>query len=154
MPAMIGALLVLVCAVPMAGGALTYTPNVAWLLTLTMVAANPRAWSPLTAFAIGLLQDVLFATPLGSQALLALLLMIATRQQATRQQTQNFRVRWLEAALVLVVWHGLLWLVVVAVTHADVPMRPLLVAGAINALWYPLFYGAVTRMFASHSGVK
>ena len=149
MPVAIATLLVVVCAVPIAGGMLTYTPNIAWLLTLTLVAFNPRSWSPLAAFCIGLLQDVLFATPLGAQALLAVLLWYATSVVAARRQSQRFRMRWLEAALVLLVWHGLLWLLLAAVTQAEMAVQHLLLAGLVNALWYPLFYMVATRMGTS-----
>lgn len=152
MPIMIAVLLVLLCAAPVAGGAFSYTPNVAWLMALVLVAVNPRAWSPLAAFCVGLLQDILFATPLGAQALLAVLLVMALQQQAARQQNQPFRVRWLEATLVLVVWHALLWLVISAVTDAQPKLQHLLAAGAINALWYPLFYFIAARMASPYPG--
>jgi rod shape-determining protein MreD len=148
LPLVIGALLVLLCAVPISGGVLTYTPNIAWLMTLVLVAFAPAAWSPTRAFGLGLLQDVLFATPLGSQALLALLLAQMTQIQTQRQQTQRFRLRWLEVAGVLVVWHGLLWLMIEGVTHGSASLRHLLGAGVVNALWYPVFYVVFTRLFS------
>lgn len=154
MPAALCGLLLLLSAVQIPGGALSYTPNVAWLMTLVMVAFYPVAWSPPLAFGMGLLQDVLFATPLGSQALLALLLAHLTSVQAARQQTQRFRLRWLEAAGVLVVWHGLLWLVMQAVLEHGASLRHLLRAGLINALWYPVFYFILTRLFAALPSAK
>lgn len=154
MPAVICVLLVLLCAVQMSGGSVTYTPNVVWLMTLVMAAFYPPAWGPLLAFFMGMLQDVLFATPLGSQALLALLLAHLTRVQATRQQTQRFRLRWLEAAGVLVVWHGLLWLLMEMVSEHGASLRHLLRAGLINALWYPVFYFTLTRAFAALPNAK
>lgn len=148
-PAGIGALLVLLCAVPLSGGMVTYTPNVAWLMTIVMMAFYPPAWPMTAAFSLGLLQDVLFVTPLGSQALLSVLLAQVTGLQAARQQSQQFRLRWLEAAGVLVLWHGLLWVLMRAVTQDSGSLRHLLQAGLVDALWYPLFYGVITRAFAA-----
>lgn len=149
MPAVCSVLLVLLCSVQVSGGSVTYTPNVAWLMTLIMVAFYPPAWSPPLAFGMGLLQDVMFATPLGSQALLALLLAHMASLQAARQQTPRFRLRWLEAAGVLVIWHALLWLLMEMVTKNGASLRHLLRAGLINALWYPVFYFTLTRLFAA-----
>ena len=149
MPAVMCAVLVLLCSVQISGGSVTYTPNVAWLMTLIMVAFYPAIWSPLLAFGMGLLQDVLFATPLGAQARCTLLLAHRTRVQAARQQTPRFRLRWLEAAGVLVIWHGLLWLLMEMVTEHGASLRHLLRAGLINALWYPVFYFTLTRVFAA-----
>ncbi len=154
MPVLLAVLLVLLCAVPLAGGVITYTPNVAWLMTLVMVAFYPPAWTPVPAFFIGLLQDILFATPLGSQALLTVLLAYLAGVQAARQQSQRFRLRWLEAAGVLVVWHGLLWLIIAGVTHDGGSLRHLLRAGLVNAMWYPVFYFILTRLFAALPNAK
>ena len=154
LPALLCVALVLLCSLQISGGSVTYTPNVAWLMTLVMVAFYPAAWSPALAFSMGLLQDVMFATPLGAQALLALLLAHSTRVQAARQQTQRLRLRWLEAAGMLVVWHGLLWLIIEMVTPHGASLRHMLRAGLINALWYPLFYGILTRWLMALPSAK
>ena len=145
-PALLAILLVLVCALPTGSGVLHLTPNVAWLMTLTVAAASPQRFSPFMAFALGLLQDVLFATPLGAQALLALSLWLLAQRAAQRQQSQPFRMRWLEATFVLVFWHGILWLLIAAIARQATPAQPLLMAGLASALWYPLFYGVAARM--------
>lgn len=138
----------------MPGGGFTYTPNVAWLMTLVMVAFYPESWPRGLAFAFGLLQDILFGTPLGSQALLALLLAQVTDIQAMRNQTQLFRMRWLEAAGVLVMLHLLLYVIMVAVNKDTASLTQLLRAGLMNALWYPLFYWIATRSFAALPDAK
>lgn len=154
MPWLLALVLVLLCALPVPGGAITYTPNIAWLMTLVMVAFFPALWPLPFAFCIGLLQDVMFATPLGSQALLTLVLGQLTALQAARQQTQRFRLRWLEAAGALVVWHLLLWFILEAVSDHGASLRHLLRAGLVNAMWYPVFYAALTRIFMPLGYVK
>lgn len=145
-PAIFAILLVLVCALPTGSGVLHLTPNVAWLMTLTVAAISPARFSPFMAFAVGLLQDVLFATPLGAQALLVLALWLVVQRAALRQQSQPFRMRWLEASGVLVFWHGLLWALMAAIAREAAPAQPLLLAGLASALWYPAFYWCATRM--------
>jgi rod shape-determining protein MreD len=148
LPVVLAVLLVLLSAVPLGAGGWSLTPNVAWLMTLVMVALCPYAWGRVLAFALGLLQDMVFGTPLGSQALLALLLAQLVAMQAERQQVQLFRLRWLEAAGLLLLWHLMLW-AIMQLVNTDAPTLPhLLVAGLVNALWYPLFYWLAARLCA------
>ncbi len=146
-PAGLAVVLVLLAATPLDAAGLTYTPNIAWLMTLVMVAFYPPSWPRGFAFFLGLAQDILFMTPLGSQALLALMLAQFTAAQGDRQQSL-FRLRWLEAAGVLVVMHLMLWVIMQAVGADSASLRHLLRAGLVNALWYPLFYWLATRAFA------
>jgi rod shape-determining protein MreD len=153
-PALLALLLVLLSAAPMPGNGFTYMPNIAWLMTLVMVAFYPQAWPRGLAFAFGLLQDLLYGTPLGSQALLTLLLAQVTDIQAMRNQAQLFRMRWLEAAGVLILLHVLLYLIMLAVNKDTASITQLLRAGLMNALWYPVFYWIATRSFAALPDAK
>lgn len=152
LPAALALMLVLLSAVPMGG--VSVTPNIAWLMTLVMVAYYPLAWPRWLAFGLGLMQDMLFGTPLGSQALVALLLAQLVAMNAERQQVQLFRLRWLEASGMLVLWHLMLWAMMHAVQNDAPHLRHLLQAGLINALWYPFFYWLVTRLFAALPDAK
>ncbi|MFZ4541196.1 MAG: rod shape-determining protein MreD [Rickettsiales bacterium] len=154
LPAAFALLLVLLFAAPMEGDGLIGTPNVAWLMTLVMVAFYPDSWPRGYAFFLGLLQDILFATPLGSQALLALILAQLTAIRAEQQQTQLFRLRWMEAAGVLIVWHILLWGLMHAVVTDGPNLTNMLRAGITSALWYPIFYGVATRLFGALPDAK
>jgi rod shape-determining protein MreD len=153
-PAVMALALVLLSATPYPGGVLTYTPNVAWLMTLVMAAFYPAAWPRGLAFGLGFFQDILFGTPLGSQALLAMVLAHIAGMQAQRHQAQLFRLRWLEAAGMLVLMHGLLWAMMQLVSPDSASLRHLLRAGLINALWYPVFYWLATRLFAALPDAK
>ena len=146
LPALLALVLLAFFAVPMRAGPISLAPNVAWEMSLVMAAFYPSAWPRWFAFALGLLQDVVFGTPLGSQALLTLLLVQLTDAQARRQAHLNFQVRWLEAAGTLVVWHVLLWALLHFVMPDATPLRAMLRMGLVNALWYPVFYAVFTRL--------
>ena len=140
LPGVLAVLFALLGAVPLEVAHVTVTPNAAWLMTIAMAALYPPAWGFWFAFALGLVQDVLYATPLGSQALLALLLWLALRARPARVAHPLFRMVWAEAAGLMVVWHGLLWLMMAWVSPEAPPILPLLMTGAVQALWFPFFY--------------
>lgn len=152
-PTVIGFLLALLFAMPLETSLpLSLAPNVCFVLTLVVAAFNPPAWPRFVAFALGLLQDALSGTPLGAQALLALLLVGMVQANARRQQHQLFRVRWMEAAGVLVALHGLLWLTNIVAMDSAPPLSGLLVAGMVSALWYPLAYAALRPLADETTG--
>ena len=149
LPALLALLLLALFSAPMRAGDLALVPNIGWIMTLVVAFSYPPSWPRWFAFMLGLLQDVLFSTPLGAQALLTLLLLQLVSAQARRQSFQRFRVRWLEAAGVLVVWHGLLWVLCYFVTHNAPPLRTMLTAGLVSAAWYPLFYWVLEKLGAA-----
>jgi rod shape-determining protein MreD len=140
LPALFALLLTALFSAPMHAGTWSLTPNVAWVMTLIVAMLYPPAWPVWFAFALGLVQDIAFGTPLGAQGLLTLLLVLVVRSQARRMHYQLFRIRWLEAAGMLVLWHLLLWVLMHCVSHDAAPLRLLLRAGLVSAVWYPLFY--------------
>lgn len=148
-PPALALVLVLLFSTPMQSDFSTLAPNVAWLMTMVMVAHYPPAWPRGFAFLLGLMQDFLFGTPLGSQALLTLMLAQVSWVQSMRQSTQLFRLRWMEAAGVLVLWHVLLWALMHLVSPNSASLFALLREGIVNALWYPIFYWLVTRLFGA-----
>lgn len=154
MPALLGVLLVFLFAAPMDGGHLTFAPNIAWIMTLLMVTFCPTAWPRGFAFCLGLLQDVLFGTPLGSQALLTLLLAQLTTSKSQRRQIQKFRMRWLEAAGMLIAWHVLLWVLMQLIDMHTASLRHLVRAGIVNAVWYPVFYWLISRFFVRNLSLR
>lgn len=154
LPAVLALGVALLSAVPMSGGYFSYTPNVAWLVTLVMVAHFPPAWPRGLAFGLGLLQDVLFMTPLGSQALIALMLVSVTAHRNMVAQTPLFRLRWLEAAGMLIAAHLLLYVLMNIAGQHGASLQHLLRAGFVNALWFPIFYFVLTRGFAALPDAK
>ena len=148
-PAVLALALLALFAAPLHVAGLSLTPNVAWEMSLLVAAFYPAAWPRGFAFALGLLQDVIFGTPLGAQALLTLLLVELVHRQARRQSYLLFRVRWLEAAGVLIIWHGLLWALLHFVSPDAPSLRVLLQAGLVSAAWYPLFYFPVIKLCAA-----
>lgn len=154
LPAFLAVLFVMLFCAPVQLSNISFAPNVAWVMSLIMVSFYPTAWPRGFAFALGLLQDVLFGTPLGSQALLTVLLVELVHSQARRQHYQQFRVRWLEAAGVLIVWHILLWLVIRSVTGEAPPLRPLMRTGLMSVLWYPILYAPLRKLIHWLPAVK
>lgn len=139
-PATLAVGLVGLFATPLQLGEWSLTPNVAWVMSLVVASLYPAAWPRGFAFALGLLQDVLFGTPLGAQALLTLLLVLLVHMQARRQHYLLFRIRWLEAAGTLLAWNLLLWAVLNFVSPHTPSLGAVLINGVVSALWYPLFF--------------
>lgn len=148
--ALVSALLALVLlaffSAPMQAGSLSLTPNVAWLACMVIIPLYPSAWPRGFAFLIGLLQDALFGTPLGSQALLSLLLAELVERQTRRQLLQTFQIRWLEAAGTLIIWHILLWALCHFVSADAAPLRVMSRAALVSTAWYPVFYFCFVRV--------
>lgn len=145
LPALLALILILFTAVPWHLG-LALAPQVVWLMTLTVAVAYPAAWPPLVAFILGLIADALFATPLGSQALLSVIATLAMRSQSHRLDHQPFRVRWMEAAAALLVLNILLWALLSWMMSISLPIKPVLRASLVSALWFPLFYLIVEQL--------
>jgi len=140
LPGLLGLILALATAMPLGMFGITLTPNIAWIMTLALAALYPAAWAFWFAFLLGLLQDFLFGTPLGSQAVLALLLWLAVRWHPLRLATPLFRLVLARAVLMLVAWHALLWLLLGWVGGQAPPFGPLLITGVVNGVWFALLY--------------
>lgn len=138
-PALAALVLLVLSAAPLTLSAWPFTPHVVWLLSLTLGVMAPAAWPVITAFALGLVSDVLLGTPLGLQALLSVLLVLRLQAQARRLGHQPFRIRWLEASLMLLVLYILSWAAMGLVAYQP-PLLAVLLAAIANMLWYPVFY--------------
>lgn len=146
-PPLVAVLLAVLCVYPLKLGPWPLMPNIGMVMTLVVVALYPSAWPRSFAFALGLLQDLLYGTPLGSQALVLLVLTLTSEADARRQLLQPFHLRWLMVAGTLMVAHMLLWTLMQCVSPDATPLRMVLCAGLATALWYPLVYG-IGKVFA------
>jgi len=146
-PPLLGLVLLIFFTVPMYAGGVPLAPNVGLLMTLVLAASRPAAWPRWLAFLFGLLQDVMFGTPLGSQALLLVLLVDIVQRREARGMHPPFQMRWVEASVVILGWHVVLWLIGHFVTPGFAPLLILLRTALATALWFPVFY-ALTRVFA------
>ena len=145
-PAMLAVMLLSLFSMKVHWLSVSLVPNVVWVMSLVLVPMFRISWPLWLVFLLGLAQDVLFGTPLGAQAVLAVLLVELVGAQAARQQYQQFRVRWLEATGALMVWHLLLWAIIRGVEDAAPPLKHMLIAGVISGAWFPIFYGAMRLM--------
>ena len=145
-PAFLALVLLAFFMVPANVGGISLAPNVGWVMTLIVVRVYPPAWPRWFAFLLGLLQDVLFSTPLGSQALLSVLLVSLTDLQTRRQPLLRFHIAWAEAAAVLLAMHLLLWVLIAFAARHSLPVSGLVISGIVSGLWYPIFYWPLVRL--------
>ncbi len=130
---------------PLSFGGIPLAPNVVWLVTLVMATRAPETWGRGLAFGLGLLQDVLFGTPLGSQALVTLLLTVLVGLRAQHRVMPHFTSRWLEATVALTLAHALLWCILALVLPETPPLSMLVYGTLAGALWFTLFDGLFGR---------
>jgi rod shape-determining protein MreD len=145
-PALIVALLMLCTALPITWMGIALTPNIVWLATMIFARIVPASWPAWLAFSLGLLQDVLFATPLGSQAVIALFLLLAMRARPARIGTPLLRDVWLEACVLLVLAYTLLWFMLQYVLPHPPHVLPLIGAAMVNMLWFPVIAWSAGRL--------
>jgi rod shape-determining protein MreD len=144
-PAVLGIVLLSFFAVPMQVGNIPLCPNVGMLMTLVVVSLQPAAWPRWFALVFGVLQDVVFGTPLGVHALLLVALVGTTEHLSQRTAFQQFRMRWMEAAGLLVLWHVLLWCLLHVLHKQAATVLMIGQSAVVTILWYPLFYGILAR---------
>jgi rod shape-determining protein MreD len=139
LPGVLALLLLLLAHMPLETG-MMLAPNVVWAMTLAAGMQCQRVWPLGLAFGLGLLADVATGTPLGAQALLAMMLTLLVRRHARRLAHSMFRVQWLEATGALVAAHFLLWVLLQLMRQPSPPAEDMLFAGMTSGLWYPVFY--------------
>lgn len=145
-PTLMTLILMLLAAVPWRLFSISIAPQVLWLMALTVGVAYPIAFTPLIAFMLGLIADTLAGTPLGSQALLAMLMTLVARAQSRRLQHQLFRVRWTEAVAALLILNFAMWGIIGWVAHGSPALISVLRMTLISALWFPVFYWVMEQV--------
>ena len=145
-PACIAAVLIVCTVLPVTWMGISLTPNIAWLTTMIFVRIAPASWPAWLAFSLGLLQDGLFATPLGSQAVIALFLLLAMRARPLRIGTPLLRDVWREACVLLVLAYAVLWLMLQWVLPSPPPALPMMGAAMVNMLWFPVVAWGAGRL--------
>jgi rod shape-determining protein MreD len=119
-------------------------PNVGMALTLG-ARGRTGAWPHWIAFLFGLLQDVVYATPLGTQALV-LVILAAIQPILLARAGRGFFPQWALAAVLVVVAHCIVWLFTSAATGAHPPLMALVRMALATILWYPLAYLMLNRL--------
>ena len=145
LPATLAVVLLAFFTVPMRAGSVSLCPNVGMLATLIIASLYPPAWPRWFALLFGLLQDVVFHTPLGVHAIL-LVMLVSAGERVAQRGFQPFRMRWFDAAGIIAVWHLMLWLLLHLAQHHAPSILLILQAAIVTALWYPVFYIIFSRI--------
>ncbi len=145
LPALLMVGLVLFSAAPITFISLSLAPNVTWLAVIALARVVPQAVPAWLAFLVGLLQDVVFATPLGSHATIALLLLLAVRARPSRVGIPLLRDVWVEAAVLLLAAQLTLYALLQWMAPTTLPIYPQVGAFIVNILWFPLVAWVAAR---------
>ena len=140
LPGFTGIVFVLSGALPSIVSGYDIYPHMAVLLTCFWVMQYPYAWPYWFACILGLLQDVLSGSAMGAQALLLMLLVFVVRRQTGRMNRQNFRMLWIEVAVMMALYMGALWLIMSWVSHTWLPLWPGVKEVVLSVLLYPLVH--------------
>ncbi len=137
------ALLLLLAAVPV--GLPGLTPAVALPCVFFWSVFRPAALPPPAVFALGLLEDLLTAAPMGSGVLTLLVVGgLATRWRPFLAR-QSFLAVWLAYCGVAIGAASLGWLLQVALGGRLVPTAPAFYQVMLSAGLYPVLAGLLTR---------
>lgn len=110
---------------------------------------RPDLLSPLTAFGIGLLQDVLVGTPLGVNALVLLLIQGVTSSQRRFFLGNAFAAAWWGFALVALVAMGASWLLISALFAKVLDTQALMFQYLLTISLYPVVSWVLARTQAA-----
>lgn len=113
------------------------SPNVAFMVVFYWSIYRPDRFPAWAAFAVGLWQDVLIGTPLGMNALVALLVHWAVSNQRRFFQGKSFFVVWWAFALVAVGVALLVWLLMMVLSSTLMSPAPGLVQLVLTIALYP-----------------
>ena len=112
-------------------------PNIALLLVLLWTLFRPQQMPDWTGFLAGLASDMLLATPIGANALLMPLFMVAVAFVDQRIRRNNWTGDWLFSVPLLTAYYLALWRVC-ALAGQEVPFVPLAMQLAATIAIYPL----------------
>lgn len=139
-PAFTGIVFVMCGALPSLISGYDVFPHMAVLLCCFWVLYYPAAWPLWFVFILGLLQDIMTSTALGSQAILLMLTCTMLARHARRVNRQNFRMVWIEIAVVSTIYMSLLWLIMSWVSKEWLPLWPVIKEIFFTILFYPLVH--------------
>lgn len=145
-PGLAAVFLILLFAAPLRISGVSLTPNIAWLATILFARMPHISWPAWLAFLLGLLQDIVFGTPLGAQATITLAILLVLRARPSRVGQPLLRDMWLEAGALLVVAHVVLALILQWMPGAGVPLMATLTTTLVDILWVPLLAWMSSRL--------
>lgn len=153
-------LVVAVClsAVPIRiGDFSSIRPPVLWIVVYYWAIYRPRLISPLLAFMLGLLVDLIAAWPLGMTALLLVCIHWSIRGQRRFLLGQSFMLVWFGYVLTALAAGFAQWALFTVFYFEEVAMLPVLVSTILSVLLFPVLVlplALVNRLLASYSTKK
>ncbi|MCC9626007.1 rod shape-determining protein MreD [Thalassospira sp. MA62] len=107
---------------------------------------RPDLFTALTAFLLGLLQDLLMGFPLGVSSLVMLLVQTGSASQGRFFHNKPFSVMWWGFALVAVPALLLQWLLSSALNGALLPIKGTLISYVLTAVLFPIVAWVLARL--------
>lgn len=104
------------------------------------------ALSKWTVLILGLIQDMLYGTPIGTTSFLLLILYAILQSQRRYLQRESFPIVWLLFLLTAIVYACLEWVVYSLYWWDILPMLELSVKTALSILLYPLIHMCFYRL--------
>lgn len=118
---------------PMAWSAM---PNFAMLLVLIWASVQPRLMPVWAAFLLGLVHDIITASPLGLFGLIFALITIAVRVGEGRLRARSMAMDWLFVSALVAMAHALFWLLL-PLAGLEVAPGPIMLQALTTALCFP-----------------
>ncbi|MBN8544148.1 MAG: rod shape-determining protein MreD [Alphaproteobacteria bacterium] len=140
LPAVVGVVMVLFGALPSLIKGYDLFPHMGLLLCCFWVMHYPRVWPLWFVFILGLAQDTVTGTALGTQAFLLMVFCAAITRYARQLNLQNFRLLWVQIAMLSAIYMTALWLLMSWVMRAWLPIVPALSELFWTILFYPLIH--------------
>lgn len=140
LPALVGIVLVFLGALPTLMEGYDIFPHMSLLLCCFWVMHYPHVWPLWVVFILGLAQDIVAGTALGIQALLLMVFCAAITRYARQLNLQNFRLLWVQIAMLSAIYMAALWLLMSWVMRDWLPIIPVLTETFWTILFYPVIH--------------
>jgi rod shape-determining protein MreD len=144
-PALLGVLLVLLSATPLyIPGYAPTAANLVMMAVFYWAVHRPDLLSPLTAFMLGLLQDILVGMPPGMNALVLVLVRAIGVSQSRVFRDRSFLLLWWGFGLVAAAAAALVWMLSLAYSLTYIDPLPVVFQAAMTTALFPFLAGLFT----------
>lgn len=138
----LAAIIAMAAPIPMAWGVL---PQLPLLFVMVWARLAPRLMPPPVVLMLGILTDLVVATPLGVHAALLTAAAIAVRLTEVRTETHSLFLDWIFATLIIFVANLLGWQML-GFTGLEAPLLPIMVQAGLTILTWPIVVRIAARI--------